>query len=509
MQGQTGSACREKSSLGSRIRSVLGLEPDAVAIESAGGKSTWADLAAAAAQIDVALRDAQVERDAPIGWVAHNRAAAVAAFVGLAMNEHMIVPLRPPQTSAALPGEITAQRLQAVIADESDWARQEVRDAAAAAGSMGIAVAGWSPITVRPVTGCARVGAGPHRRPMPGIVLERLTSGTTGPPKRIPVSEDVLIPSLKAGEQSSSDDGKELRLKRSPAILLKPFSHAGGLFGLLLALYQARPMVLLEKFAAEEWANVVRRSQPRSASLVPAMIRMILDADIAPDALRSLRAVRAGTAPLDPQTQAEFETRFGIPILVDYGAAEFIGGVAGWTLDDHRRFGASKRGSVGRARRDVQLQVVSEETGEELPLGRIGVLRVKSARFGPDYFRTNDLATIDDDGFLFLHGRADDAINRGGFKVLPEEVAAVLRRYTGVRDAAVIGMADARLGEVPIAALEMMPGLSPPDPRDLDAFARAHLTGYMVPKEYRFVAALPRTASMKVSRPELKAMLGI
>jgi long-chain acyl-CoA synthetase len=110
---------------------------------------------------------------------------------------------------------------------------------------------------------------------------------------------------------------------------------------------------------------------------------------------------------------------------------------------------------------------------------------------------------------LFLHGRADDAINRGGFKVLPEEVAAVLRRYAGVRDVAVIGVGDARLGQVPIAAVEMLPGMSPPDPRDLDAFARAHLTGYMVPKEYRFVAALPRTASMKVSRPELKAMLGI
>jgi long-chain acyl-CoA synthetase len=509
MREQTDNACRERSNLGSRIRSVLSLEPEAVAIEGAGGKSTWADLAAAAAHIDEALREAQVERGAPIGWVAHNRPAAVAAFVSLAVNERMVVPLRPPQTSATLPGEIAAQRLQAVIADESDWARQDVCDAAAAAGSVGIAVAGWSPITVRPVAGCGRVGPGPHRPPAPGIVLERLTSGTTGPPKRIPVSEDVLIPSLKAGEQGASDDGEELRLKRSPAILLKPFSHAGGLFGLLMALYQARPMVLLEKFAAEEWASAVRRYRPKSASLVPAMIRMILDADIPSDALRSLKAIRAGTAPLDPQTQVEFESRFAIPILIDYGAAEFIGGVAGWTLDDHRRFGASKRGSVGRARGDVQLQVVSEDTGEELALGRIGVLRVKSPRFGPDYFRTNDLASIDDDGFLFLHGRADDAINRGGFKVLPEEVAAVLRRYTGVRDVAVIGMLDARLGQVPIAAVEMMPGTSPPDPRDLDAFAREHLTGYMVPKEYRFVSALPRTASMKVSRPELKAMLGV
>lgn len=177
----TARVCGDASSLGSRIRSVLSLEPDAVAIESADGKSTWADLAAAAAQIDATLRAAQVERNTPIGWVAHNRPAAVAAFASLVMNEHMVVPLRPPQTSASLPEEITAQRLQAVIADESDWARQDVRDAAAAAGSMGIAVTGWSPITVRPVSGCARVGAGPHRPSTPGIVLERLTSGTTGP----------------------------------------------------------------------------------------------------------------------------------------------------------------------------------------------------------------------------------------------------------------------------------------------------------------------------------------
>ena len=92
---------------------------------------------------------------------------------------------------------------------------------------------------------------------------------------------------------------------------------------------------------------------------------------------------------------------------------------------------------------------------------------------------------------------------------MPEEVAAVLRRYPGVRDAAVVGKPDARLGQVPIAAIEMAPGTPPPLPATIEAFAREHLTAYMVPKEFRFVDTLPRTASLKINRPELKIILGL
>jgi acyl-coenzyme A synthetase/AMP-(fatty) acid ligase len=268
-------------------------------------------------------------------------------------------------------------------------------------------------------------------------------------------------------------------------------------------------MVLMERFSPEGWALAMHRYQPKSASLVPAMIQMILQAQIKPDLLRSLKAIRSGTAPLDPQIQAQFEAQYGIPILIDYGAAEFIGGVAGWSLADYQKFSGAKRGSVGRARPDVLLKVTPADSEAELPLGHSGVLHIKCDRFGPDWHRTNDLACVDEDGFLFLHGRVDDAINRGGFKILPEEVAAVLRRYPGVRDAAVIGKPDVRLGQVPIAAIEMRPDVSPPAPELLETFAREHLTAYMIPKEFHFVAALPRTASMKVSRPELKAMLGV
>jgi long-chain acyl-CoA synthetase len=236
---------------------------------------------------------------------------------------------------------------------------------------------------------------------------------------------------------------------------------------------------------------------------------MVLDADVEPQKLASLIAIRSGTAPLETAVQEEFEQRFNCAVLVDYGAAEFIGGLAGWTLKDHQQFSKSKRGSVGRAKRDVAIRVVEQESLVQLVAGESGIVEVKSDRYGPDWIGTNDLAHIDSDGFIFLEGRADDAINRGGFKVLPEEVVQLLRKHPKVADAAVVGMKDPRLGEVPIAAIELAVGEEAPEKEQLDAFLKATLPAYMVPVEYRVVDELPRTISMKVSRPELKKLLGI
>lgn len=496
-------------SLAKRLAEVLELDPAAVAVETGAQRHTWGAVATAARQVADLLAAAGAPAGTPVGWFAHNRPSSVASFVALVLHGWMVVPLRPRQGAAAVEAEIVEQKLCAIVGHADDWRAEGVIPAAAATGSLGIALDDADGITVATVPGLEHIGPGLHRAAQPGLVLERLTSGTTGPPKRIPVGEEVLVPALRAGEQSASADGDgPLRLKRSPAILLKPFSHAGGLFGLLLALYQARPMVLIDRFEPAEWAEAVARCKPRSASLVPAMVRMILDAGVPAEKLASLKAVRSGTAPLDPAMQQDFESRYGVPILVDYGAAEFIGGIAGWTLDDHRRFGAAKRGSVGRLRGDVELSLRDPDTGAEAAAGSVGVVHVRGPRFGAAWHRTNDLALLDADGFLFLKGRADDAINRGGFKVLPDEVAAVLRRYPGVRDAAVVGRPDPRLGEVPVAALELAPGAAAPDEAALRSFLRAQLAPYMVPAEFRVVAELPRTASMKVSRPALKALLG-
>jgi len=157
------------------------------------------------------------------------------------------------------------------------------------------------------------------------------------------------------------------------------------------------------------------------------------------------------------------------------------------------------------------LRVVDPETGQEVPPGEIGVLEVlPTQRLGTTgWTRTTDLAAIDTDGFLYIRGRADDTIIRGGFKVQLNHVSEVLMRHAAVLEASVIGIPDARLGQVPVAAVELRPGFAAVDEGELAAFARQHLTPYQVPVRFKVVDALPRTISMKISRPGVTALFDV
>jgi acyl-CoA synthetase (AMP-forming)/AMP-acid ligase II len=186
-------------------------------------------------------------------------------------------------------------------------------------------------------------------------------------------------------------------------------------------------------------------------------------------------------------------------VLTSYAATEFAGGVAGWTLGDYQQYWRDKRGSVGRAQPGSLLRVVDEQTGEEAKAGQSGLLEVKPAQLGPDagWVRTTDLARIDDDGFLYILGRADRAIIRGGFKVLPDRVRGVLEQHPAVRGAVVLGVPDARLGAVPVALVELRQDAAA-SPADITALATGSLAGYEVPAGLYIVPELPRTPSGKV-----------
>ena len=221
--------------------------------------------------------------------------------------------------------------------------------------------------------------------------------------------------------------------------------------------------------------------------------------------LDGIRAVTSGTAPLSAEDADAFTEKFGIPVLTSYAATEFGGGVAGWTLADHQKYWQAKRGSVGRANPGAQLRVVDDD-GNPLGAGQPGLLEVKPGQLGPsaDWMRTTDMARIDEDGFLWILGRADQAIIRGGFKVMPDDVRAALESHPAVLGAAVVGRPDERLGETPVAVVELREAGSA-DADELLEFLRNRLARYEIPTEIAIVEEIPRTPSGK---PDLSAIRG-
>lgn len=481
-------------SLPEAFRDILAGGPSRPYVEEDGVWTFLGEVRRIADAVTALLAENGVAPTAAIGLVARNRMPHVAALFGLLAEGRTVVMLHAYQAPERLTAEIAELKLAAVVADAADWPQLE------AGGSLGIAVSAERAVTVQSGTNGGDVAS------RAGVAIEMLTSGTTGSPKRVPISyatltaavEDAVLATAQAGTGDTA----------APFIQFYPLGNISGLFGLITCAVRGQPVVLLEKFSVEAWVRAVEAYRPSAfMSLPPAALRMVLDADVPRAALVSIPVLRCGSAPLDPGLQDEFERRYGIPILINYGATEFCGVIANWTLDDHRRFGTAKRGSVGRARPGIQLRVVDPQTGESLPSGDTGQLEVLAERIAPDWVRTTDRALIDAEGFVFLKGRADSVIIRGGFKIAPEAVAEVLRAHPAIRDAGVVARADDRLGEVPVAAVELLPDAPRPTEATLIDLVRRQLSPQAAPVAVRFVAQLPRTGSLKVDRAALTRLM--
>jgi long-chain acyl-CoA synthetase len=337
------------------------------------------------------------------------------------------------------------------------------------------------------------------------VAIEMRTSGTTGPPKRIPLTYQQVEASLVGPL------GRMVRsapLTGDVVVITVPIVHIGGLWAVLERLITGQPFALLEKFTVTAWHNAVTEHRPAFTALPPAALRSVLDADIPRDDLSSIRAINAGASPVDPDLVDAFHERYGIPVLILYGATEFTGSVAGWNLRDFSGHWKAKRGSVGRPFPGVEVRVTDED-GAVAPTGTTGRLQIATARAGgagDEWITTSDLAHLDADGFLYVDGRADDVILRGGFKVSPDAVVKALRRHPAVADAAVAGLPDARLGHVPYAAVELRRGMYATGD-ELRTHCRSLLTPYEVPVAVQVVDELPRSAAMKVDRRRLLEIL--
>ncbi|MGC1739028.1 class I adenylate-forming enzyme family protein [Mycobacterium sp.] len=472
-------------------------------LECDGRWASWGSVRSLTERIDGELTAAGCGTGGRVAVVLGNRMESVAALIAIFRGGRTLVTISPLQPPERLSADLAAAQTFFVLAPSALWSEDVFSRTVAELGATGWSLDADSIVMRARGTTDAATGD-------PAVAIEMLTSGTTGAPKRIPLTRAQLEASLASALKHN--DRSEARTKPplsgTVGLVTLPIVHIGGLWSLLQSLVASRPIAMLDRFTVPGWHAAVKRYRPAVAGLPPAAMRSVLDSDIPREDLASIRAINAGTSHVDPELVDAFYQRYEIPILVVYGATEFSGAVAGWTVKDFHARWADKRGSVGRAFPGVRLRVV-DDNGAALSPGVTGRLQVATPQAGgpgESWFITSDLAHLDAEGFLYVDGRADDVIVRGGFKVAPETVVRALRAHPAVADAAVAPIPDRRLGHVPVAAVELRRG-AVAYAETLREHCRATLTPYEVPARIFVVDELPRGAALKVDRRRLIAML--
>ncbi len=478
--------------LASLAQRMLSDHRDSPAVQFRGEWLSRAELSALAGETLALLNSLNLGAGGRVAFVARNLPESLAAFVGILAANCNVRMIYPFQSAIAIAREIEQLLPDVVIASDSDFGA-ELKGILKSSVISGISLGQMK---------AAMVHATGERARNPSLppVVEILTSGTTGKPKPFSLDYETIATHFVGAPAPGLKTGS------IPVLLYFPIGNISGLYSTLPALLLGKQIIMQDRLRVEDWHDYVKAYRPVVGGMPPAAIQMVLDANIPKEDLASLKMLGAGAAPLDPEVQRQFETRYGIPILLSYGATEFGGPVTRMTPEMYENGGREKIGSVGKAIPGCKLRVVDPETFEPLPSGKEGVLEVVSPRIGPDWIRTSDVAMIDDEGYLFHRGRADGAIVRGGFKILPETIEHSLLAHPAVSAVAVVGVSDKRLGQVPAAAVVFKPrhevGFDV-----LEKHLREHVLATHIPARWLSVENLPRTEmSFKVDQRAVKAL---
>lgn len=337
------------------------------------------------------------------------------------------------------------------------------------------------------------------------------TSGTTGTPKGVRLSHANLT---HAAESVSSWHG----LGPADRVLSSlPIYHINGQsIATVTPFYSGGSIVAAQKFSVSQWWSAVREHQCTWINMVPTIIAYLLNAKDGPDApkaddLRFVRFGRSASAPLPPEHHRAFEERFGIAVIEAMGMTESASVVFCNPHDQRRRYGSPGLPC------GVEAKVIGP-AGEALPSGETGELCLRGANVMDGYYksadetrkafdlegwlRTGDLGYRDADGFYFVTGRLKELIIKGGENIAPREIDEALLGHPAVLDAACVGIADANYGQEIIAFVILKEGAQCSD-QELREFCISALGKFKTPRDFHFVADLPRGASGKVQRLRL------
>lgn len=457
------------------------------------------ELRSSAAALSTLLAETGLQTGQVVAAMLPNDATTIAALFGTWKAGGVYTPLNPRAADAELVAQLDTLRPVAVITTPG-LAHRFSSSALPVIEGTGLS---WLATPGDPTEDPRRYDA--------DVALLQFTSGTTGAPKPVPLRHATVLDLIdRLLEKLRGNKAAAKTADRAPMPNLVPLSLSlwAGIYQVLFAFRAGSGVVLMDRFSAPDFAALVARHQLRSTVLPPAALTMVLHDDTVTD-LTPLKIVRSITAPLSPVQAARFRDKFGVLVLNSYGQTELGGEVVGWSAADAREWGETKLGSVGRPLPGIDVAIIDNEVMVRTPT--TAARKIDPAfldRLTDDgWFHTGDLGWFDDDGFLWLDGRVSDMINRGGLKVFPGTVEDVLLAADGVREAAVVGVPDERLGEVPWAFVTRTDDAITED--DLTAWCRERLTPYRIPARIVFVDALPRNDVGKVVKRELAALADV
>jgi fatty-acyl-CoA synthase len=349
-------------------------------------------------------------------------------------------------------------------------------------------------------------------------VLQLYTSGTTGNPKGAVMTNRNLFALRKHANQAELaytkwDDDEVV-------LVAMPCAHIGGTGLGIMAIASGLPAHILAEFTPDGFFDAVETGGVTRLFIVPAALHILLQHPrCASVDFGRLKYILYGAAPIPLELLRQCMAMFKCEFIQAYGMTETTGTIVMLPPEDHDPNGNPRMRSAGKALPGVELKIV-DARGHEVPTGEVGEVWTRSSNNMAGYWnlpdatektmaeggwiKTGDAGYMDEDGYLYIHDRVKDMIISGGENVYPAEVESAIFGHPDVLEVAVIGVPDDKWGEAVKAVCVPKPGASI-DPESVISWSRERIAGFKVPKSIDVIPALPRNASGKILRKDLRA----
>ncbi|MFD3430772.1 long-chain-fatty-acid--CoA ligase [Nocardia fluminea] len=493
--------------------------PDAPCLILDGKALSYADIDEASSCFARGLRTHGLTVGSVLAVSLSNTAEFVIAYFGAMKAGVVVLPMNPLLKAREVAYQLADSGATAILADQES--APEILRSDPVPNSAPVFVTddstGTIPTGTRPYRDLLVADTGGAERPASDIEPVRATdiavllytSGTTGSPKGAPLSHFQLY-------MNCTSSAEVVGVRRDDvALAALPMFHVFGLSGVLnVAVRVGAALSIMRRFDPGEALAQLERDRVSIMLGVPTMYFALLAADASGRDLSRLRMAGSGGASMPAEILTEFEKRFGVTLIEGYGLSETASS-ATINLPTDRRFG-----SVGKPIWGVELRIV-DDVDRPLPAGPANVGEIvlaghavidgyyrrpqaTAAAFTNGWFHTGDLGYRDADGFVFIVDRKKDLVIRGGYNVYPREVEEVLYTHPAIAEAAVIGIADERLGEEVHAVVALTAGTST-SPDDIIDYCKQRLAAYKYPRTVSIVDELPKGPTGKIVKRELRS----